>query len=205
MYTDSTTFIWASQQIFFHFQGLFMEHLKQKSFKSQIISKKKDCMYTSLRFAHMGSDSENALWLYLQRFDYIHMGFSANFSGKSRGYRWNILNKKSFKSHMKQKKNGLHRYLCCLRGTEQNAPRTRRAQWRCLFRQHLAARWPRTFASRHVGTHRSTSRRSDPGRNSSQVCPLRCTSSRIQPAALHWENSRAQPLVALQCGPTPPP
>jgi hypothetical protein len=38
-----------------------MEHLKQNIFKSHIISKKKDCMYTSLRFAHMDSDSENAL------------------------------------------------------------------------------------------------------------------------------------------------
>lgn len=61
MYTDSTTFIWDSQQIFFHFKGLLMEHLKQDSFKSHIISKKKDCMYISLLFSHMGSDSENAL------------------------------------------------------------------------------------------------------------------------------------------------
>lgn len=39
-----------------------MDHLKQDSFKSHIISKKKkDCTYTSLLFAHMGSDSENAL------------------------------------------------------------------------------------------------------------------------------------------------
>lgn len=152
----------------------------------------------------MGSDSENALWFNVQRFKYIHMGFSAIFSGKSRGYRWNILNKKSFKSPMKQNIE-LHRYLCCLRSTEQNAPHTRRARWRCLFRQHLAARWQRRFASRHVGSHRSTSRRSDPGRNSLQVCPPRCTSSRIQPATLRLENSRAPPRVALRCGPTPPP